>query len=394
MIIIIISLVVLFVAWKVIGGKRAAQREAEEREAAARKKAQREARLVNGEPVACPDLPPLDNTATEEMTGPNGKTYRIPKDSEYECLLGGWDPVFRLLASEHYAQRMYQDFLRYSMDEWSIRSMVDCIFFAAECYAYGTVSQTDLYQSERAMLRRREDRARALKDDGYLRSPVVPLDAEKAISYYKMLDNMLMNCQEKLKVLNDATLFRMMGAWAELGHLYGYLGNEAEARRYYDLGFRGTEKDELARLDIIHAMMAGYPRDPRPYDNMRALMLADWVQTGSAMAKMVVGVEYAGYEQLDQARLAASPEEAVKVYTEGMERGDAFCTYMLGRCAMYGYGMEADTQLGWSCLEKAAEKSSVSAASLLARLSVGYDSQANYQNVYSLILSAGEKVTV
>jgi len=389
---IIILLVVLFVAWKVISGKKKKERAAEWARRLEEKRAEREARLVNGEPVECSELPSLDGVATEKMTGPNGKTYQIPQEKEYDFFEGAWDPVFRLLTAEHFAQRMYQDFLKYRMVEWDIRKMVDCIIFAAESYAYGTVSRTDLYQSERAMIRRMEDRARALGDDGYLHNPVVPLDVDKAISYYKMLDNMMMNCQDKLGELKEATLYRMMYAWAELGHLYGFQQNEKESRRYYDLGFRGVEKDELAQLDIIHAMMAGYPRDPRPYDNMRAAMMVDWIQKGSSLARMMGGVEYSAFDELDEERLAASPEEAVKVYTEGMEKGDAYCTYMLGRCALYGYGMEADSKLGWSYLEKAAEKSSISAASLLVKLSVGYDKQTNYQEAYNIIISAGEKI--
>ena len=98
-------------------------------------------------------------------------------------------------------------------------------------------------------------------------------------------------------------------------------------------------------------------------------------------------------EKLDKARLAASPEEAVKVYTEGMENEDVYCTYKLGRSALYGYGREQDTNYGWTCLETAAKLKSVSAASLLVKLSAGdVERQKHDQEAYDLILAAGKKI--
>ena len=392
----IILLILLVIVWKVVGGKKrkekAELRAKQEAEAAARKKAEREARLVKGEPVECTAVPSLESSQAETAVGPNGKTYQIPRRSEYDYFLGCWDPVFRLLTAEHYAERMYQDFIKYRIADSDTRALVNCILFAAESYAYGTADPSDLYQSERALIRRIEDRARALEDDGYLHNAYVPVDMDKAIHYYKLLENM-MSHQDKIGELGDATIYRMMRAWAELGHLYGYQKKEKESRRYYDMGFRGVANDELLQLDVLHAMMAGYPRNPETYSNMLAAMMVDWIKSGKPLAIMMGGFEYASFEKLDKARLAASPEEAVKVYTEGMENDDVYCTYMLGRCALYGYGREQDTNYGWTCLETAAKLKSVSAASLLVKLSAGdAERQKGYREVYDLILEAGKKV--
>ena len=392
----IILLILLVIVWKGVRGKKrkekAELRAKQQAEAAARKKAEREARLVKGEPVECTAVPSLESSQAETAVGPNGKTYQIPRRSEYDYFLGCWDPVFRLLTAEHYAERMYQDFIKYRIADSDTRALVNCILFAAESYAYGTADPSDLYQSERALIRRIEDRARALEDDGYLHNAYVPVDMDKAIHYYKLLENM-MSHQDKIGDLGDATIYRMMRAWAELGHLYGYQKKEKESRRYYDMGFRGVANDELLQLDVLHAMMAGYPRNPETYSNMLAAMMVDWIKSGKPLAIMMGGFEYASFEKLDKARLAASPEEAVKVYTEGMENDDVYCTYMLGRCALYGYGREQDTNYGWTCLETAAKLKSVSAASLLVKLSAGdAERQKGYREVYDLILEAGKKV--
>ena len=394
----IILLVVLLIVWKVVGGKRKKEKEEQlarqTAAAAAQKAADRQARLVDGEPVECTEVPEKESCDTA-VTGPNGKTYYAPYSNKYKKFLGHWDPVYRLVAAEDYAQSRYESFVKGNTAFYpsTKRELVDCIVFAAESYAYGTAGTTDLYQSERSLLRRLEDRAHALQDDGYLLNPVVPMDVEKAIRYYKMLDDMLLNHQDRLADIGDSHLYTMMRAWAELGHLYGYLQNEKESRRYYDMGFRGTANDELLQLDVLHAMMAGYPRDPAPYANMLTAMLADWVQGGSPLAMLAGGLEYKSYTGLDQQRLAESPQAAVGVYTEGMEKGDAYCTYMLGRCALYGYGMAQDTDRGWQLLEQAAGGSSVSAAALLVKLCAGDDKkQAHYQAVLDTILSAAEGV--
>lgn len=396
----LILFVILFIAWKVYSGKRkkekAELRAKQEAAAAAKKVADREARLVNGEPVECSQVPEKESVDTQ-VVGPNGKTYYVPYSNKYEKFMGHWDPIYRLLVAEDFAEHYYQSFLdgRTAFYPTNKRQMVDCIIFAAESYAYGTAGNTDLYQSERSLLRRLEDRAHALEDDGYLLNPVVPVDIDKAIHYYSMLDDLMMNHRDRLSDVGNNTMYQMMRAWAELGHLYGYQQKEKESRRYYDMGFRGVANDELLQLDIIHAMMAGYPRDPEPYSNMLAAMLADWVKSGSPLAVLAGGLEYRSYTSLDASRLAESPEEAVKVYTEGMKNDDAYCAYMLGRCAMYGYGMAQDTDYGWKCLEEAAKRKSVSAAALLVKLSVGDPAkQQQYQSTLDAILSAAANVHI
>ena len=73
----------------------------------------------------------------------------------------------------------------------------------------------------------------------------------------------------------------------------------------------------------------------------------------------------------DKARIAAGPEEAVAVYNEGMAKRNVYCTYMVGRCALYGYGGVKDKDLAETCLERASIRNSFPAAFLLKKLAVG-----------------------
>ncbi len=393
----------------------------------------RDSHLIDGEPTECTDVPDVSGVEgpIERLKGANGKTYFVStktKDFYDYFNSSDWDPFLRLAAAERASDEMYQQMKKAAnVDSFVERTaylIIRSNCFAAEAYAYGSADPADLYQSERAVLRRLKDRNHALNWEGYYGLPYPQKrDYDKAIHLYARARDLWEKYQEKISRWVKESSFKdleeyMLRAYADLGHLYSRQGNVQAAIDCYTraffrvdkdapgrymlqeatsavaagdldtaiarlaqieqgsdkVGLKDTELDIQVRLDIFHALAEGHPGNAAAYEKKLMEMMHFWSEC-SLVGRTIEQVDllngYCLLSDEDKARIAAGPEEAVAVYNEGMAKRNVYCTYMVGRCALYGYGGVKDKDLAETCLERASIRNSFPAAFLLKKLAVG-----------------------
>lgn len=234
-VIVVIAAIVLFAVYKIKENKeykesKRKEDEAWEKECQERKK--------NGEPSVCTKLP--GGAANPEEGEPvdigvDGKSYACAKlysDSmvinnyrdtaydfehkKYEC-----SPVFCMLAYEYhiadYVKRLTGANPMHIVD---IRTGLNCIFDLAESYAYPVAVNDDLTQADYYTIRRLKDRKRAMEGNGYYKNAYdFPIDTDKALSYFELLELLRIKCTDKLSEIGNYYTFILSRAWMQTAHL-------------------------------------------------------------------------------------------------------------------------------------------------------------------------------
>lgn len=348
-------------------------------------------RKKDGEPKVTEALPSGAEAVEERLVGADGKEYPDPRifastivlanfstnDHDLEDLRKKYEysPVFCMLASEHYIRRYMKDLKERPLLDVDQNRGIACIYELAENYAYSAPAEDDLVQADHYMIRRLEDRKRAMEGNGYYKNAYgFPANYRKAAEYYDLADAVYKTGRIGQIDMKHAVL--LAKCWLQSAHIHsatakGVQGNIEKAGRLYSQAFQMAmrQSDEDMAVEVIHAITGGYPRHPETYTRKAYNMLADWAcRTDFGLAMYA---EYIWYiDDLDRNRLAESPESAVALYRE-LAESNHYAAYMLGRAMLYGYGTEKDEAGGRRLLEAAAEDGCVSALYLLKGLSCG-----------------------
>ncbi len=388
-IIIAVAAVILYAVYRMKSEKEYKESKAQKEEAYAQACA---ARKKDGEPSVCEALPFARTAPFVDKTvmGPDGKEY--PYSTEYSTVYYNktasdnlssldldhkkyeYSPVYGMLASEHYIGKFMEKLEKYSeIHPQDVRDGLTCIYELAENYAYSDIDGNDLTQAEHYTIRRLQDRKRALEGNGYYKNAYgFPSNGEKALEYYELAFALSQKYPHHFKEIDTSGTATITKCWLQQAHLLSAQGQVEQAKKLYDQVFQMATylSDEEQLMEVIHALVDGYPRKPADYETKVIHMLADWAcNTDLGLAMYTEYTLYAG--KLDRKRMAVSPEESVKLYIEQAQENH-YAAYLLGRAVLYGYGIPRNENNGRAIIEAAANNGCVSALYTMTQLSIGY----------------------
>lgn len=387
-IVLIIVIVAVLIFLKIKKDKAADARFAQEEAAWEQQVTERK---KDGEPKVCTKMPSLDAKG-KTVTGPDGKSY--PKavleknyfsviydffrnDAEdyahtkYEC-----SPLFCMVAMEYYILEYFYGSFDWGKPETLTKEYVEkgmsCIYEVAENYAYPAMQDNDMIQAQHYLVRRMADRKRAMDGNGYYKNVYdIPVNLDKALSFYRMPDKLREKYTDYVGQVGKDCVIIMVKCWLQTAHIYSARQEAEKAKKLYSQVYQMAVRYSLDDMimELIHALISGYPRNPADYQDHAYNILADWACTSDLGLAMYV--EYVLHVNgLDKGRMAESPEEAVKLYREQAEKNH-YAAYLLGQATLFGYGTAKDEANGRRMIEIAAKDGCISALYLLTQLSAG-----------------------
>lgn len=387
---IIILAVIAFIVYQLIQHKKDKEREREKAEERAKIIAERK---KGGNPITSTALPEgaaayAEYKGDAALLGADGKEYpnsnvhldqvaianlydRGKQDSDqFE-----YSPFYGMLALEYYVKEIEERIQKYGEVH---ETDADCSFKAfyelGESYYYPLPGNDDLLHYMHYEARFKKDWLRAMQGNGYYKNAYdFPIDASKALQWFELSDAWFAKYREKVIGKGEATAIKMAFCKLQAAHilsagLYGVAKDTKQAKALYNQAFELAQhySQEEISVEVICAMIQGYPRNPEDYFVTAVNMMSDWACRSNL--GLVMLIEYTQYgSKLDQKKLAESPESLVELCFNNVEE-NLYAGYLLAMALLCGYGMERNTESGMRILRLAAESGSVFAAYALWQL--------------------------